>query len=362
MAQTPNLKLPFLAPAQAQKHVTVNESLAELDALVHCAVLGMQRNDPPSGPAEGDRWLVGPAPTGDWAGEAGAIACWRQSGWTFSRPRPGWRIYDLAASRLWALSAAGAWTETGGGAAPTELQNATRLGLGMEADAANPFAAKLNAALFTARPASEGGDGNLFVACNKAAAARDAGFVFQTGFVTRAIAGLFGSNRFRLAVSADGIAFNDALSVDETTGVVDQPRLPRFKAHANFDVYGAVDAWTKVAINTAEANDQGAFNATTNRFVAPAAGFYVFGASLLFRQNASNAARLRGRLVVNGTTELKGSYGEISSSHVTQATALWLHGATPLAKNDTVELQGYFRGADGYFAKDHTTFWGFKAG
>ena len=29
---------------------------------------------------------------------------------------------------------------------------------------------------------------------------------------------------------------------------------------------------------------------------------------------------------------------------------------------DTVELQGYFRVADGYFAADHTSFWGCKVG
>ena len=34
----------------------------------------------------------------------------------------------------------------------------------------------------------------------------------------------------------------------------------------------------------------------------------------------------------------------------------------PLAPGDTVELQGYFRAADGYFAADHTTFWGGKVG
>jgi hypothetical protein len=34
----------------------------------------------------------------------------------------------------------------------------------------------------------------------------------------------------------------------------------------------------------------------------------------------------------------------------------------PLAAGDTVELQGYFRAADGYFAADHTSFWGAKVG
>ena len=34
---TPRLGLPWLMPAQAQKHVTVNESLGRLDALVQAA-------------------------------------------------------------------------------------------------------------------------------------------------------------------------------------------------------------------------------------------------------------------------------------------------------------------------------------
>ncbi len=33
-----------------------------------------------------------------------------------------------------------------------------------------------------------------------------------------------------------------------------------------------------------------------------------------------------------------------------------------LTAGDTVELQGYFRVADGYFAADHTSFWGCKIG
>lgn len=363
MAKTPHLKLPYLAPAQAQKHVTVNESLAELDALVHCAVRGVFVDAPPAGAVEGDRYLVGSAPTGAWAGEAGAIAAWRQGGWTFSAPRPGWRIYDLAGDALLVLGSAGTWAAVGGDAAPpTELQNATRLGLGMAADAANPLAARLNAALFTARTPAEGGTGNLILAANKSAADRDAGYAFQTSFVTRAILGLFGSNRLRIAVSPDGATFRDALSIDDATGIADQPRLPRFKAYANFDVFGALDTWTKIAVNTTESNDQGAFDPATNRFTAPAAGLYAFGASLVYKINASATSRMRGRLVVNGATEIRGSFGENSSSHQSTATALWLQTVAPLAKNDTVELQGYFRAADGFFLANHTTFWGFKVG
>jgi hypothetical protein len=33
-----------------------------------------------------------------------------------------------------------------------------------------------------------------------------------------------------------------------------------------------------------------------------------------------------------------------------------------LAARGTLELQGYLRVADGYFAADHTSFWGCKIG
>lgn len=66
--------------------------------------------------------------------------------------------------------------------------------------------------------------------------------------------------------------------------------------------------------------------------------------------------------MLNGTTKTRGSLGEISATHVSLATALWLQPMVPLAQGDTVELLGYFRVADGYFAADHTSFWGTKIG
>jgi hypothetical protein len=66
--------------------------------------------------------------------------------------------------------------------------------------------------------------------------------------------------------------------------------------------------------------------------------------------------------VLNSTTEIRGSRGEISGAHVSEATALWLQTMVSLTAGDTVELQGYFRVADGYFAADHTSFWGCKIG
>ncbi|NQZ72189.1 MAG: hypothetical protein HRT60_03900 [Dinoroseobacter sp.] len=115
-------------------------------------------------------------------------------------------------------------------------------------------------------------------------------------------------------------------------------------------------------MNNTDYNDQGAFDAANNHFAAPVDGTYLFGATLLYKINASATARMRGRLVLNGTTEIRGSLGEVSSAHVTGATALWLQTMVSLVAGDTVELQGYFRLQDGYFAADRTCLWGCKIG
>jgi len=156
--------------------------------------------------------------------------------------------------------------------------------------------------------------------------------------------------------------FAPPFSVDNATGIVDQPRLPRFKAYTNYDNYVGVGAWTKIGLNNTDYNDQGAFDAANNHFVAPVDGTYLFGASLLYKVDASTSARMSGRLVLNGTTEIRGSRGEISGAHVSEATALWLQTMVLLTAGDTVELQGNFRGTDGYFAADQTSFWGCKVG
>ncbi|PIE15709.1 MAG: hypothetical protein CSA70_00150 [Rhodobacterales bacterium] len=83
---------------------------------------------------------------------------------------------------------------------------------------------------------------------------------------------------------------------------------------------------------------------------------------MLYKINASTAARMRGRLVLNGTTEIRGAGGEIGGAHVSGATTLGLQTMVPLTVGDTVELQGTFRAQDGYFAADQTSLWGCKVG
>ncbi|MET4130641.1 DUF2793 domain-containing protein [Roseovarius sp. MBR-6] len=354
---TTNLLLPYILAAQAQKHVTHNEALRLLDGLVQLSVIGRDLAAPPTSPVDGDRYIVASGATGDWAGWDLNVALWSDGAWLRLPPRTGWRVW-VEDERLLLVYDGVGWV----GTTPAALQNLALLGVGTTADAATPFAAKLNAALWTAKTVAEGGTGDLFYTMNKEAAADDLGLTLQTGFVTRALLGLFGSDRLRLAVSPDGSTFFDGLSIDNATGIADQPQLPRFKAWTNFDNYVGVGTWTKIGLNNADYNDQGVFDAATNLFTAPASGTYLFGATLLYKVNASTSARMRGRLVLNGATEIRGSFGEISGGHVSLATALWLQTMVPLTAGDTVELQGYFRAQDGFFAADQTSFWGCKVG
>jgi hypothetical protein len=73
------------------------------------------------------------------------------------------------------------------------------LRLGTTADAANPTSAKLNASLWTARTSAEGSTGNLDCTMNKDTAGDDLGLTLKTGYMTKALHGIFGYDRFRLA-------------------------------------------------------------------------------------------------------------------------------------------------------------------
>ncbi|MCW3782110.1 hypothetical protein [Defluviimonas salinarum] len=65
-------------------------------------------------------------------------------------------------------------------------------------------------------------------------------------------------------------------------------------------------------------------------------------------------------LAPNGTTEVRVFVGKSSATHVSIATAIWPQTMMALPANGTVELQVYFRAADGDFAGDPTSFWGTK--
>ncbi|SMC11425.1 C1q domain protein [Roseovarius aestuarii] len=352
----PNLNLPIIAPSQAQKHVTHNEALRILDTVTQLAVLSDTSDTPPAVSSEGERYLVPVGGQNEWAGQDGMIASHEQGAWLFYAPRPGWRIFVIDAGLLKAFDGTG-WQVVGG----SLLENLTGLGIGDDTASA-PFTAKLNNALWTARYATDSGTGNLTQTLNKESAANDAGFILQTDFATRAVLGLLGTDKLRMSVSADGTNFLDGLVIDNTTGITDQPNLPRFSGTTNFDNFGAADSWVKIGVNALDYNDQGRFDAGTNLFTAPVDGLYQFGGHLLFKQDASNGARLNARIVRNGTTALPGSFGRNTGGHEDGATFINTLAVARLNAGDTVELQGMFSAFSGYFQADEISFWGYKIG
>ncbi len=96
MAETSRLGLPLLDPAQAQKHVTVNEALSRLDALTQLALDGIDVTQPPAFPSEGDVYAIGADAVGEWSGQDGTLAVFLNNGWLFVAPGIGWRAWDTA--------------------------------------------------------------------------------------------------------------------------------------------------------------------------------------------------------------------------------------------------------------------------
>ncbi len=63
------LGLSYLAAGQLQKHVTLNETLTRLDALVQSAAVSRSTMAQPGAPDDGDLYILPPSSTGSaWAG------------------------------------------------------------------------------------------------------------------------------------------------------------------------------------------------------------------------------------------------------------------------------------------------------
>jgi len=209
--QTPSLNLPFIMPSQAQKHVTHNQALEILDAVVQLSVIDADASAPPSTPSEGDRHIVGPSPSGAWTGHEAEIAVARPGGWVFVAPAAGWLAWAQADARLMVFDG-DAWIST----IDAAINPAPLVGVNAIADLTNRLAVASDASLFT----HAGDDHRLKI--NKAAAGDTASILFQTGFSGRAEFGLAGDNAWRLKTSVDGATWTEAIHAD-TAGHVSFP-------------------------------------------------------------------------------------------------------------------------------------------
>lgn len=207
---TPNLDLPYIMPSQAQKHITHNEAIRRLDALVQIGVESRVLTTPPDLPAEGDRYIVAAGPTGAWAGHDGAVAAWQDGAWSFFPADEGWLAWIRGEGLLLAWRD-GAWQPAIG------LNPTPRVGIATTADDTNRLAVSAPATLLT-----HAGAGHQ-LKINKNADGDTASLLFQTGWSGRAEMGLSGDDDFKVKVSADGSAWTDAIAVDRASGAVSFP-------------------------------------------------------------------------------------------------------------------------------------------
>jgi hypothetical protein len=208
MEMTPNLSLPYILAAQAQKHVTHNEAIRALDVLVQAAVVDRNLAAPPASPGDGDCYIAAAPAAGAWAGHDHHLAAWQDGAWAFYPPHEGFLAWVADEDLLCVWSGTQWIAASGGGAA--SVNPVPLVGVNATADVTNRLAVRSPASLFD----NEGAGHQLKI--NKANAASTASLLLQTGYTGHAEIGLAGDDSLHVKVSADGAAWAEALEAFST--------------------------------------------------------------------------------------------------------------------------------------------------
>jgi len=187
METTPNLKMPYILPSQAQKHVTHNEALRYLDALLHLSVTSRQYTSPPVNTQEGERYLVPAGAADSWQRQDGNLAAFMDAEWFFFTPLRGWTMY-VADENVMLVYNGAQWQSL--------VNPQPMVGVNTEADSYNRFAVASDAVLLT----------------------HTASLLFQSGWTGYAEMGLAGENNFSIKVADDAGQWRQALRIDRVNG------------------------------------------------------------------------------------------------------------------------------------------------
>jgi len=331
LSETPRLALPLIAAAQAQKHVTHNEALGLVDALVHLSVASRGLAAPPAEAEAGDRYIVGAGPGGLWAGHAGEVAEREEGAWRFLVPRAGW----LA----WVADEACLLVHDGAGWGHAEIRRTSRLGINATADATNRLAVASATSLFT----HAGGSHRMTI--NRAGAADTASQIFSTGFSARAEIGLAGSDGLALKVSDDGSTFRTAL-LAEASGLVRRPHNPAAAQAMTGALSAALTPGSWVPVTGGEtawseriAHAGAAFDPATGRFTVAAAGLWRAEAAMTFYA-ATHAGAAYLSLWRNGVL-LPGTQQAATIATVAGFASVQTSALVALEAGDTVGVRAY---------------------
>ncbi len=291
---TPNLLLPYLLPSQAQKHVTHNEALQQIDALAQLVIVE-SRNTVPGIPAEGACFWITAGASGLWSGKSGQIAHFQDGTWQFVPPKTGWTAWFAQTGDFRAFQN-GNWE-------PTDRLADNRvdmIGINATPDATSRLSVSAAATLL-----NHAGSGHQ-LKLNKATSAATASLLYQSNFSGRAEMGLAGSDQFEIKVSPDGTLWTSALKI-LGNGTMLAPARPLVRtALATGNATPATG--TRTGFNTLHLN-QGGFtlgaavpNGTGNRLVVPVTAPYL----VILNVSATSAANSSYTVGVtqNGTTLL----------------------------------------------------------
>lgn len=105
----PNLPLSYNWTLGDPYKPEMDANLVMLGAVVGLSVISRSLDTPPGSPANGDRYIVGSAPTGAWSGQAGKVTLWIDGSWRFYTPATGWLAWVQGENKL-SVHNAGAWS------------------------------------------------------------------------------------------------------------------------------------------------------------------------------------------------------------------------------------------------------------
>jgi hypothetical protein len=118
---TPKLELQFLVEGQSGAEAWHNEALLRAEFAACPELLDRGINSPPGSPSDGDAYLIGSSPTGDWATQANKLTLYA-SAWKFLTPKNGmrflvkdeslWIAYDETEAEWYAFGTGNPWPAT----------------------------------------------------------------------------------------------------------------------------------------------------------------------------------------------------------------------------------------------------------
>jgi len=214
MDTSENLKLPYIMPNQAQKHVTHNEAVRHLDALVQMGVASRTLSLPPTEPQTGARFIVAENAQDEWLGKTGHVAAFQDGAWQYYIPQDGWTAWVTQEQKLLVYNNA-QWQEvTSAGSNVDQLQ---LLGINTSASAESRFGVQSDNSFFS----HEGSGHQLSI--NKSSEPDTASLVYKNDWSGRAEIGLAGSDDLSVKVTANGTNWSEGMVVNRETGNVNFP-------------------------------------------------------------------------------------------------------------------------------------------